>query len=176
MLIKSAHIPQEKVAFVALKAGTLKGLHIYVHTDPEDREKVVETYTFTVKYHMSQGNGQTIAGLEVGSPTGPPLTVEATNAALQDILRDIMRICTYLPDLPSSCFLRCYHVIVADSSFLAAKRYISMTLDYMAVGDEAAQPKGFEPSTSTQLRFATADGWERTSAAMKELRSAFHRY
>lgn len=51
-----------------------------------------------------------------------------------------------------------------------------MTLHYMQDGDEGYPPKGFEPSTSNQLRFATADGWERTTAAAKELRSAFHRY
>lgn len=93
---------KEKVAFVALKDGTLRALQIFVHTDPEDREKVVETYTFTIKYHYRQESGQTIAGLEVESPGGAPLTVEATNAALQDMLRDIMRICTNLPDLPGT--------------------------------------------------------------------------
>jgi hypothetical protein len=101
-IIQFAHIFQEQVAFVALKDGTLRALQIYVHTDPEDRDKVVETYTFTIKYHMNNESGQSIAGLEVESPGGPPLTVEATNAALQEMLRDIMRICTHLPDLPGT--------------------------------------------------------------------------
>lgn len=82
-------------------------MQIYVHTDPEDREKVVETYTFTIKYHTSEARGQTIAGLEVESPGGPPLTVEATNLALQDMLRDIMSVCERLPDLPGMCDGHC---------------------------------------------------------------------
>lgn len=151
-------------------------MHILVHTDPEDRQKVVESYTFTIKYHLNQENRQTIAGLEVESPTGPPLTVEATNAALQEILRDLMRICQHLPDLPGMYSREAGDVGNADLRILAVKRYISMTLDYMVSNEENAQPQGFEPSTSNQLRFAASDGWERTTAELRQLRSAFHRY
>lgn len=66
--------------------------------------------------------------------------------------------------------------IRANLNTLAAKRYISMTLHYLEDGDKGFQAKGFEPSTSSQLRFPTADGWERTSSEVDELPSAFHRY
>lgn len=41
-----------------------------------------------------------IAGLEMDSPGNDALTVEATNQALQSLLRYVNRICKELPDLP----------------------------------------------------------------------------
>lgn len=90
----------EKGVFVVLKEGTMKSLQVYVHTDPNDREKVVETYTFTIKYHSDGQGGRMYAGLEIESPGEHGVTVEATSRALHDLLRQIIKTCGELPELP----------------------------------------------------------------------------
>lgn len=86
-------------AFTALKAGQLKAIQIYVHAEPKDRQKVIETYTFTIKYTKDDDDVKRLAGLEMDTP-GAMVSVQATNSALQDLLRQIMNACKDLPDLP----------------------------------------------------------------------------
>lgn len=71
-----------------------------MHADPEHRERVVETYNFTIKYHVDGKGGKTLAGLELDSPGEVGLTVEATNLSLHSLLRHIMDLCDGLPELP----------------------------------------------------------------------------
>ena len=73
---------------------------MYVHTDPQDRQKVVETYTFTIKYTQNAGKAKVPVGVEMDSLGDPRVSVEATNIALQTLLREVMRLCATLPDLP----------------------------------------------------------------------------
>jgi hypothetical protein len=91
---------QEKGAFSALKQENLHALQICVHLNAKDREQVVETYTFTIKYHTDQESGQTIFGLEVDSPGGRPVTLEATSEAMQRMVRGITNLTERLPSLP----------------------------------------------------------------------------
>ena len=91
---------QEKGAFAALKDGKLRALQVYVHADPSDRQRVIETYTFNVKYQEVDGSGPTLAGLEMDSPGNTLISVGATNSALQLLLRQIMKLCETLPELP----------------------------------------------------------------------------
>lgn len=93
---------QEKGAFTALKAGHLRALQIYVHADPSDRQKVIETYTFTIKYSESADKGKVLAGLEMDGPGSPQVSVQATNSAFQSLLRQIMDVCASLPELPGA--------------------------------------------------------------------------
>lgn len=101
----------EKGVFVALKEGTLKALQVYVHTDPDDREKVVETYTFTIKYHPDGRGGRLYAGIEIDSPGKASATVEATNRSLQVLLRQIFEICNELPELPGKYKARSHRLL-----------------------------------------------------------------
>lgn len=84
-----------------MKAGNLHSLQVYVHADANDREKVVETYTFTIKYVPHADSGRTLAGFEMDSPSSAVISVDNTNGALQLLLRQIAELCQGLPDLPS---------------------------------------------------------------------------
>lgn len=51
-----------------------------------------------------------------------------------------------------------------------------MALFYVPDKEEEYRPQGFTPSKTNRLNFLCADGWERTTAELPELTSAFHRY
>ncbi|KAK4545923.1 hypothetical protein LTR36_002487 [Oleoguttula mirabilis] len=146
----------EKGAFAALKAGHLRALQIYVHADPTDRQRVIETYTFTIKYSEDAGKGKVLAGLEMDGPGSPQISVQATNSTLQTLLRQIVDICAGLPDLPE-------------------KRFISMEVFYVPDLKKQYRPQGWVASTSDKLLFAQAEGWETYTETLKELSSHFHR-
>ena len=146
----------EKGAFAALKAGNLRALQVYVHADPNDREKVLETYTFTIKYTEDAQSGKALAGLEMDSP-GAMVSVQATNSALQTLLRQVMDTCEALPELPE-------------------KRFISMELFYLPEDGKDYKAQGFVPGTNDNVAFARAEGWEQRTESLKELASFFHRY
>ncbi|KAK5131638.1 hypothetical protein LTR08_000765 [Meristemomyces frigidus] len=146
----------ENGAFAALKAGHLQALQVYVHADSADRQKVVETYTFTIKYTKDGGNGKAVAGLEMDGPGSPLVSIQATNSALQTLLRRIMDVCQGLPDLPE-------------------KRFISMELFYIPDIKQLSTPKGWMSGTSDKLLFAHANGWQKHTETLKELDSVFHR-
>ncbi|SMQ49166.1 unnamed protein product [Zymoseptoria tritici ST99CH_1A5] len=146
----------EQGAFPALKQGTLHAVQVCVHLNSDDREQVVETYTFTIKYHTDESSGETLAGLEVDGPKGDPLTLEATSEAMQKMIRGITKLTEKLPSLPD-------------------KRYVSMSLFYADDDSKKYQPTGFEPSTTNELRFATANGWAKNTKGLEnELHSAYH--
>lgn len=91
---------EENGAFTALRAGNLQALQVYVHVDPAHREKIVETYTFRVKYFPATGDNRKPSGLELDSSKSALVSVEATNKALGDLLRQVAQLCDSLPDLP----------------------------------------------------------------------------
>lgn len=73
-----------------------------MHADPTSRERVIETYTFTIKYHKDARDGKTLASLDIDGPGNPLVSVQATNSALQSLLRQIMDISAGLPELPGA--------------------------------------------------------------------------
>lgn len=87
----------------------MSALQIYVHTDPDHPEQVVETYTFAIKYHDNGHGGRVFAGLEVDSPGREGITIEATSIALQSLIRHVNQLCEGLPDLPGK--MRSYRQI-----------------------------------------------------------------
>lgn len=91
---------QENGPFVALKDGTLRALQIYVHAEPNNRSKVIETYTFTIKYGPRGGSEQMFAGIELDSHASSILNVEISNLALQEFFRKVSQLCEPLPILP----------------------------------------------------------------------------
>ncbi|PIA94498.1 hypothetical protein CB0940_08124 [Cercospora beticola] len=144
----------EKGAFVALEEGRLSALQIYVHTDPDHPEQVVETYTFAIKYHSDGRGGRVFAGIEVDSPGREGITIEATSIALQSLIRHVNQLCEGLPDLPE-------------------KRYVSMALFYPEDCKDV-KAAGFAPSNLSKILFAQADGWEKTTERLDDVHSAYH--
>ncbi|KAK3724805.1 hypothetical protein LTR37_000853 [Vermiconidia calcicola] len=146
----------EHGAFAALKAGNLKSLEIYVHADPQYRERVIETYTFNINYLSQRSDdGEPLAGIEMNGPGTAPVTVAATNGALQLLLRQVMKFCNPLPELPE-------------------KRYISMALFYVHDTAMNDRPQGFVPNNTPTLFFAEAEGWEKREEQVTDLGAGFH--
>ncbi|KAK5174176.1 uncharacterized protein LTR77_001256 [Saxophila tyrrhenica] len=147
---------QEHGAFPALQAGNLRSMEIHVHTDPEHPERVVETYTFKIRYAPRPKGGQLLAGVQLEGPGGSSASVGATNEALKGLLRQLIAHCADLPDLPS-------------------KRYMSMALFYERDTAVADKPTGFVPNDTMDLTFAATDGWEKKERYFENLGSGFHR-
>ncbi|KAI7277651.1 hypothetical protein KC345_g6496 [Hortaea werneckii] len=145
----------EKGAFVALKARKLKALQLYVHADEESRQKVVETYTFTIQYSKIAGDGQPVASVEFESP-GNEINEQTTNLSLQVLLRQIDAACSRLPNLPE-------------------KRFVSMELFYLPGMSNDHKPDGFRVSENDTVVYASAKGWQRHVEKLHDLRSSFHR-
>lgn len=93
---------KEGGAFSALKTGDLQALQVYVHPDIDARERVLETYTFKIKYTDHDEHGRQLAGLGLDSPSSSYVSVGATNASLQDFFRELIDVCKELPDLPGT--------------------------------------------------------------------------
>ena len=145
----------EKGAFPALQAGNLQALQVYVHAEPEDRDKVLETYTFTIKYQQDVGQKRTPSGLEMDKPGSDLVSVQVTNMALQGLLQQIMKLCGELPDLPE-------------------KRFLSMALFYNNDVLKANVPSGFMPGATDNLLFAQSEGWEKRTDTLNKLTAGFH--
>ncbi|KAI7538692.1 hypothetical protein KC331_g10198 [Hortaea werneckii] len=145
----------EKGAFVALKAGKLKALQLYLHADEDDRRKVIETYTFTIQYSKNATDEKSVARIELDSP-GTKINVRTTNMSLQVLLRQIDAMCSQLPNLPE-------------------KRFVSMELFYLPGTGIIHEPEGFSASQNDIIVYATAPGWQRHVQRLKEMQSSFHR-
>lgn len=91
---------QEYGAFPALQNGELKALQLYVHADPSDREKIIESYTFTFEYDTRTGDQSSLTGLALQHADGSRLQAGASNTALRDLFSGIIHMCEQLPLLP----------------------------------------------------------------------------
>ncbi len=81
-----------------LQELNLKALVVYVHP-VYDRTKVLETYTFTIKYSDEDYQDQAISGLEIEGPDGRRSTIGLTSAAVLYVFRVITEVCEGLPTL-----------------------------------------------------------------------------
>lgn len=97
-----AELYQEHGAFPAMESGNLRAIQVFVHADPEDRSRIIETYTFTVKYIRDADNHHVAAGIEVGRAGSHTISVGGTSRALQELVLRIDKLCGHLPHLPGS--------------------------------------------------------------------------
>lgn len=105
---------QEKAVFPELESGELRAVQLFIHPDKENRNSVLETYTFTFHY-ANRGNGRrTPSGLAVDSSGNVASTIKATNTALQQLLRTVSSLCEDLPELPGELFEHYKLVTCAD--------------------------------------------------------------
>jgi hypothetical protein len=75
-------------------------VQIYVHADDVDREKALETYTFSVQYQKDANNGvSTPLSLQLDGPDSVT-TLEATMVSLMLSMQQMGRVISRLPDLP----------------------------------------------------------------------------
>lgn len=170
MFLSSANDIQEDGAFAALKSGNLRALQIYVHADPRDRQKVIETYTFTIKYSNLEDHTRTPAGIELNAPGNPLVGVHATNAALQSFFREMMDLCGTLPDLPGIHHL--FPASTSESDGVIEKRFVTMELFYHG---KEFKCQGWIPGTNDTIQFPFVEGWEKRTVSLNDLNLSFHR-
>jgi len=89
-----------------LRSGGLQALRISVHPDARDRKKIVEQYTFKINYLSHTKDAPISMGLDFDGPSASQITVEAVNSALQEFIRNLIKLCNTLPELPSKSELR----------------------------------------------------------------------
>jgi hypothetical protein len=92
---------QEKGVFPELDSGELRAVQLLIHPDKTSRDTVLETYTFTVHYTVSEDGRRTPSGLAASLSENTVATTKATNTALQQLLRNVSSLCEDLPVLPS---------------------------------------------------------------------------
>lgn len=109
---------QENGAFSELQELNLKALVVYVHP-VQDRKKVLETYTFIIKYSNEDDEERVISGLEIEGPNGRRSTIGLTTASVVYAFRVITEVCKGLPTLKGAFSLTmCFPTLssIADSS------------------------------------------------------------
>lgn len=78
----------------------MQALQLLIHTNAEERDKVIETYTFTVNYHDLSDGSQSATGLKLDSSSKSVTTVSTASEDLQSLLRSVIDLCEDLPSLP----------------------------------------------------------------------------
>lgn len=97
----------------------MRAIKIYVHINKDRRQDVLETYTFTIQYTASEDGICTPSGLDVSGMKHTGVTIEASNIALQQALRQIAEMCNDMPQLPrellKSSMLACHTATLTAS-------------------------------------------------------------
>lgn len=75
-------------------------MQLLIHPDKKSRDAVLETYTFTVHYTISEDGRRTPSGLAASASGDTAATAKAANTALQQLLRSVSSLCQDLPVLP----------------------------------------------------------------------------
>ena len=141
----STNTSQEKGAFPELESGDLRAVQILIHPDKKRRNEVLETYTFIVRYIVAEDGRRTPSAVVTEAPGDQGATTSSAHAALQELLRNVDRLCDDLPQLPSG-------------------RYLSMALVYekKEFSDEVKDKRiqGFLPCKEETLSMGEARGWQ----------------
>ncbi|GAB7364054.1 hypothetical protein MBLNU230_g4609t1 [Neophaeotheca triangularis] len=130
------------VVFYALKAGELESLEVRIHPSKTDRQKVLETYSFSVAYLDDRQGARRVAGVDMLSPGGSVITVEASQKALRDALLSITKLCGTLPPLPET-------------------RHLTMRMNRHVEGHNNTPHKGWMLSAVGDSVFPQVDGWDK---------------
>ena len=55
----------EQGVFKAIEDGNFQALQVYIHPDDNDRQRVIEQYTFAIKYLRDNDGGRILTGMEM---------------------------------------------------------------------------------------------------------------
>jgi hypothetical protein len=126
---------------------------------------VLETYTFTIHYTVSEDGRRIPSGLAASSSKKPAATTKATNIALQQLLRSVDNLCQDLPRLPGMYNLCALSVrIVACADLKTDGRLLSMEVIYETDKGATRIPTSIEGFVAgkggDELSFANAEGWQ----------------
>ncbi|CAK4034050.1 Hypothetical predicted protein [Lecanosticta acicola] len=143
----------ETNVFPALAEGRLRALQILVHSDPSDRAKVLETYTFTIKYDAESEGDRVAAGIEMGGSGDEPVTVEETNLKFRILQKAVMQMCEKLPDLPE-------------------EKHLGLNMIHFDEQHDVAP--GWKTAETDKLLFPSVQGWEKRPVQFEQLKSGSH--
>jgi meiosis-specific protein HOP1 len=130
-------------------------VQIFVHADPQRRDEILESYTFTIQYDAQGPDRTGPIGLQVSNTTEAVAMVQSSNKALQFLLRQVNKLCDGLSQLPKD-------------------RLLSMELVYdEGAIDQSRRVPGFKPVSNGDICFPTVDGWEQARMS-QALGSGFH--
>jgi hypothetical protein len=155
---------QEKGVFPELDSGELRAVQLLIHPNKESRDTVLETYTFTVHYTVSEDGRRTPSGLGATSSGSTMATAKATNTALQQLLRSVSSLCRDLPVLPGEYIAS---PLVNHADLITAGRLMSMELIYENNKGKQNSVEGFVPSRGDELSFAKAKGWNTRTQSLE---------
>jgi meiosis-specific protein HOP1 len=149
---------QEKGAFPELESGDLRAVQILIHPDNQRRSEVLETYTFIVRYVVAEDGRRTPSAVVTEASGNQGATASSAHAALQELLRNVDRLCDNLPQLPPG-------------------RFLSMALVYdkkESSGEvKDKRVRGFLPCQDDTLAVGEAKGWQAHTQTL-EFDSGYH--
>jgi meiosis-specific protein HOP1 len=155
---RNTNASQEKGAFLELESGDLHAVQILIHPDRKRRKEVLETYTFVVRYVVAEDGQRTPIAVTTEAPENQGATTSSAHTALQELLRNVDRLCDDLPQLPSG-------------------RFLSMALVYgkNESSDEVKDRRvqGFLPCKEDTLSIGEAKGWQAFTRTL-EFDSGYH--
>lgn len=75
-------------------------MQILIHPDKRRRNEVLESYTFIVRYVVGQDGRRSPSAVVTETFEDQVATTSSAHAALQELLRNVDRLCDDLPQLP----------------------------------------------------------------------------
>ena len=125
-----------------------------VAQDRNRRDKVLETYTFKVDY---DNGSRTPSGLSLNGQKWTGASLQESNMALHQLLRDVNSLCEDIADLPSMLSTELKSLLVTDHC--TEERYVWMRLTLKGASSDVRQLTGFVPNEVKTLQIPEADGW-----------------
>ncbi|RHZ69383.1 hypothetical protein CDV55_102220 [Aspergillus turcosus] len=148
----------ENGIFDALKRNVLGAIQFTILVDKDKPENVLETYTFTFKY--SRGSGGVNSRLESLSinPVGCVAdlkTAQTARVGLETIVRRLITLSTFLPNLPN-------------------KRNLGIHLFYTDDCPPEYEPPGFTGAMNDTIRYPLNENWRKETQSCGAMNSGWH--
>lgn len=111
-----------------LRRRQLHAIQVNVHDgEQNDRDKVMETYTFAIRYQADDSGVKSPTSVEIIGSDIPQATDGQVNEGLRTILKSISGLCDELPRLPGLCLRPCvcgYYSLRSSSESLRVDRTV----------------------------------------------------
>jgi hypothetical protein len=165
----------ENGIFDALKRNVLGAIQFTILVDKDKPENVLETYTFTFKYlRGSSGVNSRLESLSI-NPVGCVADLKSAQTArvgLETIVRRLITLSTFLPNLPSILLLCYIRGILANSSI--DKRNLGIHLFYTDDCPPEYEPPGFTSAMNDVIKYPLNENWRKETQSCGAMNSGWH--
>ncbi|KAF4225365.1 hypothetical protein CNMCM6805_008610 [Aspergillus fumigatiaffinis] len=148
----------ENGIFDALKRNVLGAIQFTILVDKDKPENVLETYTFTFKYSKgSSGVNSRLESLSI-NPVGCVADLKSAQTArvgLETIVRRLITLSTFLPNLPS-------------------KRNLGIHLFYTDDCPPEYEPPGFTGAMNEVIKYPLNENWRKETQSCGAMNSGWH--